>query len=675
MADDLKSRLAAASNDPDAAYAAEARRRYKQRFGEDPPTYSAAGPYADNYRHSTRPEVNPFDGADTPPAIEERIGAPRDRYERLAGRGGGAYLTGHPDIPEPVRQRGQAGNAGIMAGAFAGAGTGALLSRAGLMPVSSGVLSSVASGAAARGTEAAAQGRNPLPEMVSDELVKQDAYLGGAVPLVGSILDTVAAVPRAGADAIRNSKTVTGEDIRVLEKFGSEPAPVPGIAAFNPPTRQLNVAAQPKPVVGVSGKTAPPKPRPDDPVVTADPHGRGLVGERGAKRLIGEVDTQDRMLIQRHQHKELPAATAKQGGRTISVQKYVDEVDRQLADPSVGMIPGLRGRLKKLRQVLAGEAEPSEIVWVGQEPEAHHIKGAPIEDANQLDPDWATSTVVGHDRLDGTPIVQEKFLNKSLGRTDDNWMVQGGGADKGETVRVGLGVLDEHGRPVADIRGRVGDAPNYVMSAERLNSLRDILDDLGGITAKETGLSKNELPFARLANEIRADIRREAPAIGLANRRHHDAKAKLERTKERMRTENDETLAMRLAGQSEQGAKTAGIREPGMLELRRNFPTSEHLPREEVDRIFDAPRALLAEERMKVVGNLAQIGGNTKTKFNLREPFVGRGIYPSLRYAEGGLDALGSMMTTPEAAMTAPIYLRMIDYDADQAIKRRKKKK
>jgi len=187
-------------------------------------------------------------------------------------------------------------------------------------------------------------------------------------------------------------------------------------------------------------------------------------------------------------------------------------------------------------------------------------------------------------------------------------------------------------------------------SAASLNAIRDAMDDISKIAAAGTDINIKNLPFQRLANEMRATVRSEAPAIGLANRRYSAVRAKSDLMRERMKSPADEeNLAMQIAGLGEEGSKVSGRNEPRMEELRRQFPTSERLRAADVSAAFDRPRALLAEERLQLK-RLPRIGGGGGDALNFAEPLVARGVYPAAREMEFGGGVLRGVYPTAEGA-------------------------
>ena len=208
------------------------------------------------------------------------------------------------------------------------------------------------------------------------------------------------------------------------------------------------------------------------------------------------------------------------------------------------------------------------------------------------------------------------------------------------------------------------------MSAKVLDRLRQALDEIGDAAAFQIGeRDAKKLPLYATSNRVRALVRKEAPAVGLANRRASDRGKKLERTRERMKTDSSESLGMQIASLGEEGSKNAGVREVRMEELRRQFPTSPEMPRERVDRLMAAPQALLAEERLQFK-KLPRIGGGGNDAMNW--PIMGRLVYPGAQMAE---TALGDAAKLSAPMFTAPgLFIAESMRAGDAAAKKKKKK-
>lgn len=458
-----------------------------------------------------------------------------------------------------------------------------LATRAGLRLGSIGAagLEGGIAGAQMGALEAASRSEDPL----------RGAAVGGVGGLVvGSGTRAAGEVYDAGAKAIRESRTKTGEDIRLLEAMGAEPSPVP----FRP-VRD----AEPSLVPFRTARNAPSKKYGVQPTS----EGRGVLGERGAQRLVSEVEAGKQAVKRRFSNEELPRAMAAQGDRQISVNRLIERVDQQLADPSVDLRPGLREKLATARKVLTGELEPSM--------ELFSSRATPVD---------TPDAPVFMNKL-GTVAPRARFASEE-GMAN----VAGGRAttvDADDAIQI----------PMGDVRGRVGEAPNYVMSAKKLNALRDVLDEAAGADNIAAGIPKDKHALFQLAQEIRHDaIRKEAPAIGLANRRYSDALGKYELTEQRMKSTDPESLGMQIASLGEEGSKVAGTRAVRLGQLREQFPTSERLSRGDVNELMDAPRALLAEERL-TLKKLPRIGGGGSDALNLSEPVIARGVYPGANEA------------------------------------------
>lgn len=545
----------------------------------------------------------------------------------------------------------------------------AVRSAAGFSPVG-------APGMAMRAAENVTRGMRPILQAalgggiqggvtnLGDQAVRGDGLdvgeLGAAAGLgavVGGAVHGAGATGGAIANKIRGSKGKIGEDIRLLEGAGASPSPVPFRPVKNAPSKRLGV--------------------------DASSEGRGEIAERGARRLTEEVDAQDRALGGRID-REMGSATKRQGDRVVSVESLISRIDEQLATPEVDLRAGLRSKLETTKRVLEGEIEPTIEVFTPAEVDYHNSPRAAVG-PKEWDADYGVRRRLPVEREPGPQVegriyvrgnetdltapqgpqreVYESLEKAPQRTTEEAYTVHSGG---GEPIRVGTG----------DVRRRVGDGePNRVMTTAKLNQLRDVLDEAAGVESLETGIAKNKLPLYSLANEIRHGIiKREAPAMGLANRRYSTGKAKIEATRERMKSDDPESLGMQIASLGEEGSKTAGVRKVRLGELREQFPTSEQLTERQVGEIFDNPRLLLAEERLKLK-RLPRIGGGGDDMLNLAEPLLARGVYPSAREAEMAL-ALGDTANgRGGAAQHAPrvmAALRAREQEKERARKLRK---
>lgn len=455
----------------------------------------------------------------------------------------------------------------------------------------------------------------------------QDAALATGV---GSGFRALGQLSGVGADAIKNAPNKTGEDIRILEKHGYEPSPRPG-----------------KPVTSTEPAVYGP-PAPESPSqalrAEASSEGRGIVGERGASKMKDELDVRERFRQQK-----LSAALDRQRqpggqmGRQVSVESLIPRLQAEMDRPSAKIL-GINERLKKAMDALQSRVEPSD-------PMSKHIPaaGEPVRPAPQVDlaplDDYAGVT---RRRSSGQPQFPEQV--GKVGQVDEllknpytldtgrgkvtvdrlerpgNTFTRQGSAEGGEEFRV----------PMGDIRGRTGTAPNHVLTVDEANELRRALDEVSNI-AKQSGVQMKDIPGQDLANELRQLVRREAPAVGQANRASSAVQRKTEVMQERMKADAapvPENFAMQLAGQGEAGSKVTGVRKARLQETQRQFPTNDRLNRGQVDYAFDAPKLLLAEERMKLK-KLPRIGGGGGDAMNLSEPLVARGLYRLLRSGQG----------------------------------------
>lgn len=469
-----------------------------------------------------------------------------------------------------------------------------------------------------------------------------------------------------GADAIRDSKTTTGADLRVLERAGYEPSPVP----TRPVTR---IEQEPSDFVGPRQAPSPSKAM----GVQATSEGRGMVGTRGAEVLKDELDVQKRMGAER------TAAAARrynrpggQGHREISVEPLLAQTAAEGQSITSQMQPGVQAGMKRLQGMLQGRVEPTAEIY--GDTGAHPYQTRPgVRDVeiNELDPRWGTHSRVPYDsrpepgrpasRLgevttpqpespgpmfsgDGSgpmfqpPTGPQQEVFTPLHRRIQSIPPETYATAGGEPPRQ-IGVGDVHGRMEGEDLGHgLGPAqpPQHIRTANELNQIRDQLDEAGNVAAKE-GLTKGELPYARLAHTIRNDvIPKHAPEIATANRRAHARMNRRENAEELMKDAGNpapESLGMQLAGQGEEGSKVAGARQDRLDRLRAEFPISNRMSREDVGRAMDNPRLLLAEERMQFK-KLPRIGGGGTDMLNLSEPLVARGVYPALRGVERGAE-------------------------------------
>lgn len=508
--------------------------------------------------------------------------------------------------------------------------------------------------------------------------------------LMGQGLRAISRIGGAPADAIRDSRTTLGKDIRVLERHGYEPAPVGRATRIEPgtgasPSRDLDV------------------------LPTSE--GRGTVGTRSAEALKNELATQD--TVSRARTKAAQRRIDRPGGegeREISAEPLIGQAEAEMGSTAAEMHAGIAPGLKKLHRMLSRREEPAaEIFTANPRQQTGRVGGIeetladPIEihpanpeyrvrprvadvEVPELDPNYGVHRRVPYDArpepgrpasrlgdpvrhppdkrpmyrdgklLEQPPTGPEEEVFESLNRRVQSIpadvTAHAGGqepiritsverpgfetsatsVEPGEGIRVGMG----------DVRGRVGDTPNRVVTARKLNEIRDSLDEAGNVAARE-GLKKDELPFARLANSARAQITEHAPETARMNRRAHARMNRVERARERMKdaeNTNPEALGMQLAGQGEAGSKVSGARQDRLDALKREFPVSSRMNRRQVERLIDNPRLLLAEERLQIK-KLPRIGGGGGDSLNLAAPLIGRGLYPLLRGGQAGAEAAG----------------------------------
>ncbi|HYF52979.1 MAG TPA: hypothetical protein VEA41_01835 [Salinarimonas sp.] len=495
------------------------------------------------------------------------------------------------------------------------------------LPGRLGVRAQIPQGAIAGATSSGFMGANQsiLRGDAPAEVLQSTLDAGKEGALWGTALATAGKTAQSTEDWIRSEKSPRGQNLRVLERYGSSPSAKPFSPVRNAPSDQLGLPASSR--------------------------GRGLAGEMAAEKLQSEVSAQARMAGQRLEG-ELAAARASQGDRMLSVQKHVDDIDALLADPKVDLQTGLRTKLEISRKILTGELEPSMDVFTSR---AQPVRGSVgvVEEMLETPLDIYTTRMRevtagehpagvfvhrgGEVAPRGRYYDQGNLPNNVTGRAvtvdvDEPVTVRSTEREGFPTQQMSVESAEPVRVPLGDIRGRVGDKPNYVMPADKLNQVRDLLDEVAGVDARAAGISKEKYPLFQLSNQMRHEtIKRGAPAYALANRRFADRSKKLERTTERMRTEDNESLGMQIAGIGEEGAKQAGVRERRLSKLRSQFPVSEHMPPSKVDELFDNSRRLLAEEMLEMK-KLPRIGGGDDAILR-SEPFLSRGLYPMAGFA------------------------------------------
>ncbi len=529
------------------------------------------------------------------------------------------------------------GLAGLGLKAAAGAGpaveTGVgLLDKA--VPVAARVgsqgLEAGVNAAAGAGSEAADEGRPVLP--AAAEGFKQGVPVGVGFGAAGEVASKGG---RSLSNFIRGMKNPAGEDIRLLEQHGYTPATLT-------PTQSM---AEP-PVYG-----PPPPQSPSEALgVTASPRGRGIVGEQGARRLEEELATRERFRQQRLggdlERQRRPAVVDENGvvtspggqmHREVSVEDLIPQIESEMNSSTAQMVPKIRSSLGRALKILTDRTESSapmsKYIPTAGEPvrPPPEVETTPLDDyagveRRRSNPPNASPKGPFPEQVGSVGQIEEKLLRPYtnngvvVDRLDrPGTFTRAGSAEGGEEFRV----------PMGDIRRRVEGPPNRVMTIAQVNELRDALDEVANI-AKTEGV-KGDIPGQKLANQLRQIVRTEAPAVGLANRRSSAVQAKTERIRELMKDPSahayQEPFGMQLAGQGEEGAKTAGAREARLADIRENFPTSERLTRRDVDTIFDNPRLLQAEERLQLK-SLPRIGGGSGQFLNLAEPMLGRLAYP-----------------------------------------------
>ena len=520
------------------------------------------------------------------------------------------------------------------------------------------VVASSAGAAAGTALDDAAIGTGSPQRKVENVL---QAMLAG--PLIEKAIRMGPAAAKQAADEIRASDTQTGADIRTLEAGGARPSPMPFQPVANATSKRLGV-------------------RPT-------PEGRGIIGRQGARALHAEADARMASAKRRMDY-EQAEAYRRQGGeaqarpqdprrpqdsalrapKSVSTNTLVAQVDEYLNSAEAGLNPELTAAMQRVRGVLTGQLEPTVEIYPVKRTNLPEIA---VESA-ELDPDW-----VGHRRIgpeqppapelpattaprtdvrtiyrggrqmtvgpaQGPPQDAPAPLNKSLGRRPADYTAHAGEVEGFDPERLTV--------PAGDVRGRVGDDPNYVLTPQKLDILRDKLDDVAGMVEADTGIKKEKLPFLGIANQIRAMQRVHAPAIALKNKRYSMEAEKVGDLRERMGTEDQ--LATRLSGQNQPGSQTAGARTLPLEELHRGtpfrldeprfegFPPSHRLPQKAIDDIFENPRRLMAEERMKLTA-LPRRNASGGQVADMAEPLIARGVYAPLR-------AAGDATLPPDAA-------------------------
>lgn len=521
--------------------------------------------------------------------------------------------------------------------------------------------------------------------------------------LLGQGLRAVSRIGGAPADAIRDSRSTLGKDLTVLERHGYEPAPT-GVTRIEPgtgksPSRDLGVLAdsEGRGTVGTRSaealknelttqdtvsraRTKAAQRRIDRPQFNEQTGKYEVEGDRevSVEPLIKQAQAESHAVdaevlpgikpgMRRLQKflgsREEPSAeiytpTRRPGQQTTENTAHVGQVEEMLPEP-IEVHPA-NVKYHNRGEVPVEVPEPDTTGWLERKPhDPFPTPGrGPLRDEPpiyrggerlvpppgpeqqryvpnrrfvQTVPEEYTVSAGGEE-----PIVIDRTSRPGfedgpvpLGRS-----VSAGGPGQGVTERVGTG----------DVHGRVGEGtPNRVKTVRELNAGRDALDKLGNVAAAK-GLNKKELPFARLAGTIRDEIiPQHAPATARMNRRAHARMNRVERASELMKdAENPspEPLGMQLAGQGEAGSKVSGARQARLDALKREFPVTSRMSRQEVERLIDNPRLLLAEERLKLK-KLPRIGGGGGDSLNLSAPLIGRGLYPLLRGGQVGAEAAG----------------------------------
>lgn len=417
----------------------------------------------------------------------------------------------------------------------------------------------------------------------------ESANAGGS-PLKGALHGALWSLPFAGLPAglgeagrwVANRLFRNSPRLQDLEDYGFTPTPVPF-----------------KPTKSTSSEPGAPSSPSEALDMPANAMSRGQLGREAADTVQDEL-AHLRRTESRRAGEELGDAVNRQGGRSLSVEDDIRLIDEELANPGAGIDETMKRVLKNARKMLTGEMEPSADIFT-------------MEPVKQGGPSPAPSPPSASTRY------QDLRTQRQIGMELER--------EAGPGVRV-----DETGTPLepqiktvgtGDVYARVGEAPNHVRSAADLNQIRDALDRAMNEKVFQTGVDKTALPIYRLANQMRQRIRTEAPGIGLANRRSHAARRKLERTEDRLRgnTDDSEALTDQIANAGNPESTAAGAREArlgpperipqarrkgkfgegkydrGDLNLREQFPESR-LAGDDLDVALDAPRLLGAEESL-----------------------------------------------------------------------------
>lgn len=614
------------------------------------------------------------------PSLGDRLGG----FVTGAGTQGFHQTRGEMQRDNPELWRGMEDmerNKDVIGGMALGSGVGGMTERAlaTAIPRAAPWIADAAAGTAG----AAASGK--------PETIPEGAFMGATV---GKLFRSLSKWAGGGAEAIKQSEGATGEDIRTLDKAGFEPSPMP----FKP-TRRIDET----PALGPAGANESPS---EALGVEANSSGRGTVGTRSAAELEAELARRDSISAGRLRAKRLRNnRPGGQGERVISADPLIESADREIASPEAQMIPSIETNMKRARGVLSGEEE--EAINVHPANVKYNERGPVAVEVPETDPNYRYHEITPHDPfptpgrerpslsrpawVNGKEVPQDALHGAHASRPgteaagQQRPMYRGGemlteppGPPRNverplptrfiqtlpEEYTVSAGGEEPISIGAGDVRGRVGEAPNKVKTAQALDRIRDILDEQGDV-AELAGMDKKNLPMARLAHQIRGVLEEHAPDVYKANQRSHIRQTRTENTRELMNdpkgTQNAEPFGRQLAGQGEEGSKVTGGRHDRLEALRDQFPTRPGFPRERVSELMDRPRQLLAEERLQFK-KLPRIGGGGGDTILRSEPFVARGLYPFLRSIErGGREgastaAAGAGASGPEDTFKAGLY-------------------
>lgn len=338
------------------------------------------GPWADEYRGykprqpgADLPSINPTadeekEWSDAP--ITTKLGRffkgdlP---FQRSANRFWEAKLAQDPelramaDADKAITTAGKSLVTGAITGGAAGAGLTALRAAGPVITTGSKLLNAAVpalarvgsagaegaiAGATGEGVQAADEGRPVLPAAAEGA---EGGLVAGTV--LGSAGELAAKAGRGLANLIRGSRGRTGQNIRLLEKYGYTPSPWP----TKPVTRLDDIPARPG-----SGPPLPSSPS-EALGVEATAFDRGKVGSRAAEELVGELASRDQrrrnLLTAARIRNNTPGGNELffrgQGTRPISTEPLIENAENAIGSQEAKMLPGIKTHMGNHREFLA----------------------------------------------------------------------------------------------------------------------------------------------------------------------------------------------------------------------------------------------------------------------------------------------------------------------------------